>query len=41
MKNLNANPLKELIDQIWNEYDQDGSGKLDGEEVTRFLNDIC
>ena len=33
--------LKETIDQIWEKYDKDKSGVLEGQEVDKFINDLC
>ena len=31
----------DLIKQIWEIYDVDGNGSLEGEELKRFLKDVC
>lgn len=35
------NPLKELIENIWEQYDTDKSGTIEGNEIKLFIADIC
>lgn len=32
---------QQLVEEIWAQYDKNGNGKLDKDEATKFLDDIC
>lgn len=38
LPSLENNIIKETVDQIWEKYDKDRSGKLNRKETLRFLN---
>ena len=33
--------VKQIVDDLWKEFDMDGSGDLDKEETRNMLKDIC
>ena len=37
----NSNYLKNFCDDLFDRYDEDGSGGLDNDEMKNFLNDLC
>ena len=39
MDSRGESALDGLIDQIWEQYDADGSGELDKEETRKFVSD--
>ena len=32
---------RELVDQIWQQYDKNGDGHLDAKEAKKFFDDVC